>query len=107
MSIAVNHKPVINTLEVTRHLRESGLPEKPAEAVSQVLNGALAGTVGNLATKADLEGQLGKLEGNLKGQIGELKGDFFKYICALGFIILGGMVGLAMFAFNFLPAAGP
>ncbi|MCY3770019.1 MAG: hypothetical protein OXG56_11750 [Gammaproteobacteria bacterium] len=48
-----------------------------------------------VATKSDIA--------DLKGQIGDLKGDMFKFICMLGFVILGAMVALTMVVLRFLP----
>ncbi len=55
-----------------------------------------------VATKSDIADLRGEI-GNLKGEIGDLKGDMFKFICMLGFVILGAMVALTMVVLRFLP----
>ncbi|MCY3769911.1 MAG: hypothetical protein OXG56_11205 [Gammaproteobacteria bacterium] len=125
MSTAVNHTPEFHTLEMTRQLKESGLPEKPAEAIVGVLDealttvvgrldgrivkldgdvgdlkgeiGDLKGEIGNLKGEfADLRGEIGKLEGTLKGDIGDLKGDIGTLKWEIGKYI--GMLGFAIMA---------
>ena len=61
-----------NMIAETQRLRDAGLPQEQAEAVTLAIH---AGVTGGVATKADLEALRGDLEA-LRGDFEALRGDF-------------------------------
>ncbi len=61
-----------NMIAETQRLRDAGLPQQQAEAVTLAIH---AGVTGGVATKADLEALRGDFEA-LRGDFEALRGDF-------------------------------
>ncbi len=75
----------------TQRLRDAGLPQQQAEAVTLAIH---AGVTGGVATKADLEalrGDFRALRGDVSRDIEALRGDV-RWIKAIGGVIVAILV---------------
>ena len=102
----------LDTLRISKRLREAGFSEPQAEAMTGVLHDAQEVALGDLATKADLlatkadlKYEIKDLRSELKLEISDvrqdiasLKGDVAILKWAIG-IIVAGIIALVMKAF--------
>lgn len=91
----------LDTLRISKRLREAGFSEPQAEAVTGVLHDAQEVALGDLATKSDLRdirSEMRELRSEVKTDIASLKADVAVLKWAVG-LIVAGVIALVMKAF--------
>ena len=97
----------IDTLKFAKRLTEAGLPPAAAEAIVEGLNDS---DLSELATKAELQSEIGTLRaemkaefaavrGELRTEIATLRADLYSRLWAMGL----GIVGLTVALIKLLP----
>lgn len=81
-----------DTLKVSKDLRELGFDDKQAEGLSSLLNDVV---VSDLATKEDLEREIGLLRQDLSSEIKDVRSEIKNSSDKLT-IRIGGMIVLAV-----------
>jgi len=70
-----------DTLATARRLKEAGLPEEQAVAVTDAIRVAHEANVSNLATKADLR----ETEFRLRAEMSDMKAELIKWFVGIAF----------------------
>jgi hypothetical protein len=84
----------LDTLKIAKRLEAAGMEPRAAEALAEVLHDREQATDQRLATKADLEAGLNRLEARVEARIAEAKFDLLKWIVPVLAAQLLALIGL-------------
>jgi hypothetical protein len=86
----------IDTLKFVRKLTDAGMERPVAEAIAEGLSEA---DTSELATKADLKGEINSLRSELRTDMAELKAELFRFMLVQSV----GIIGLTVTLIKLLP----